>query len=72
MEYQLDCVERYKVKDAITGIQVYDEFDKFVCELSGNSLTHYLDDNDNLNEDELLQDIEDELDTEDFLVNAWI
>ena len=71
MEYQLDCVENYTVKDAIGGIQVYDGFGDFVCELSNDTIDNYMYEEE-IDEDTLYDAIKKELEIENFLQYSLI
>jgi len=72
MEHVTDF-ENYKVVETTSGLDVYDNNDKFLCELGGKTLANFTYTDENNKEyidDVALEDaIDEELDIEDFLVN---
>ena len=57
----------YVVKEHMSGLDVYDEYGDFVCELSGASFSDYEDEYEEIDDDVLENDIKHELDVRDFL-----
>lgn len=56
----------YTAIETLGGVDIY-EGDCYVCSLDGISLTHFEDENGNINEDELDEEINDVMLAEDFL-----
>lgn len=66
MEYTTE--NGYTVRDTLSGMDVEDDTGRHVCELPVN-LSHFEDDNGNIDEDMLEAEIKNEIDIEGFLAD---
>lgn len=57
----------YKAVDTLGGIDIYDEYGDYVCELPAVSLYGFMDENDDIDEEKLEEAIHSELEVEGFL-----
>lgn len=62
MEYLIDSIEGYKVRETNYGLDVSDKDDNFVCELEGYTMDGFKDEWGRIDEDELYNAIREEED----------
>lgn len=62
MEYLIDSIEGYKVRETNYGLDVSDKDDNFVCELEGCTMNDFKDEWGRIDEDELYNAIREEED----------
>lgn len=57
----------YKAIDTLSGMDIYDDSDKYICNLKGVHVSDFMDENKNIDNDRLDAVIETEMEAVDFL-----